>query len=113
MGKYKLSKEISSDFIDYIIRRRLELRDQAIDEAITCLNNGLSYSVARDIVHHMTTSHVGQIIGMYNTAWHFDVVNDDDIEELCITAVNMFDEDAILESALNKMKGKKENGYTA
>ena len=113
MEKPNISSEIKSFVMNYIIRRRAELRNEAIEDAIRAFDCGMCYSCVSDFVHRTTSTSIGQIIGAYNLAWNLGVICDNDIEELCSTVCKMFDDDIIIESAINKMKGRKENGYKA
>lgn len=113
MEKKLVSKELRDEALAYIMRKRLELKDDCIDDAVVALEAGCSYSCVNDVIHQIASTNMGQVIGMYNLGWNLGIISDDDIASLCETACNMFDEVLIMHSAIKRLKGKKENGNKA
>lgn len=113
MKKNLVSKELRNEALAYIVRKRAELKDDCINDAVVALEAGCSYSCVNDVIHQIASTNMGQVIGMYNLVWNLGIIYDDEIERLCQTACNMFDEVLIMHSAIQRLKGKKENGYKA
>lgn len=113
MNKTLVTKELRDDALAYVVRKRAELKDDCINDAVVALEAGCSYSCVNDVIHQIASCNMGQVIGMYNLLWNLDIISDSDIERLCETACNMFDEVLIMRSAINKLKGKKVNGKQA
>lgn len=101
----KVTSELGSDIIQFIVKQRADRKDEAIQTAIDCLKQNFSYSLVQDFIESDCRYDRGVIRGYYSLAYYLEIISDDDYEKLCHQLFEVFDADMIIESAVNKMKG--------